>query len=118
MIFPWTLASLVAGVAFILMGTLICIRWYAFWKRNYRGDLMTSGPYARVRHPFYTGFLLLAIGLAVLITIWQTVMLAIFSIGGILFSIQREEEHLLDMYGRAYKDYMRQVPWKIIPMIY
>lgn len=118
MISPWTLASLAAGVIITVMGALLCLRWYAFWKRNYRGDLLTSGPYARVRHPFYTGFLALAIGLAILFPILETVMLAVLSVGGILFYIRREEEFLLERYGKDYRDYMRRVPWRLVPNIY
>ncbi len=100
------------------MGALLCLRWYAFWKRNYRGELLTNGPYARVRHPFYTGFLALAAGLVILIPVLETVMLAVLSVGGILFYIQREEKLLLQRYGQAYRDYMRRVPWKLVPRVY
>lgn len=99
-------------------GAFICIKWYAFWRRNYRGELLSDGPYSRVRHPFYSGFLALAIGLAVLIPLLETVMLAFVSIGCILFYIRREEEFLLDRYGKAYRDYMQHVRWKLIPKVY
>lgn len=47
------------GGVLTLMGVVICVRWYIYWDSNYRGSLLTDGPYARVRHPFYSGFLLL-----------------------------------------------------------
>lgn len=118
MLSPWSYVSLVLGAALTMVGATACVRWYIFWKRNYRGELLTTGPYARVRHPFYTGFLSLAVGLAVLIPLLETVMLAVFSVGGILFFVQREEEFLLQRYGRAYVDYRRRVPYKIIPGVY
>jgi len=115
---PWSYISLGGGAILTLLGAIICLRWYIFWKNNYKGKLLTTGPYAKVRHPFYAGFLSLAIGLAVLIPIMETVMLAVFSVVGILFYIQREEELLLEQYGRTYKEYMRRVRWRIIPRVY
>jgi protein-S-isoprenylcysteine O-methyltransferase Ste14 len=115
---PWSYASLGGGAVLTVLGAIICLRWYIFWKGNYKGKLLTTGPYARVRHPFYAGFLSLAIGLAILIPIMETVMLAVFSVVGILFYIQREEELLIERYGRAYEEYMRRVRWRIIPRVY
>ncbi len=115
---PWIYASTAAGVALTLLGAYVCLRWYSFWKRNYRGVLLTRGPYERVRHPFYSGFLALALGLVLLYPVFETVLLAIFSVGGILFFIPREEEFLLEQYGEDYREYMKKVRWRIIPRIY
>jgi protein-S-isoprenylcysteine O-methyltransferase Ste14 len=118
LISPWAVFSFFVGGVLTLLGAYVCARWYFYWKANYKGQLLTGGPYTWVRHPFYTGFLALALGLAVLIPLFETVTLALFSIAGILFYIQREEEFLLERYGRAYRDYVRRVPWKIIPRVY
>jgi len=115
---PWIYASTATGVALTLLGVYVCLRWYSFWKRNYRGVLLTRGPYVRVRHPFYSGFLALALGLVLLYPVFETVLLAIFSVGGILFFIPREEEFLLEQYGEDYREYMEKVRWRIIPGIY
>ena len=115
---PLIFASLVVGGILTISGAFICIKWYAFWRRNYREELLTDGPYSRVRHPFYAGFIALAIGLAVLIPLMETFMLATFSIACILFYIRREEEFLLDRYGKAYRDYMQHVRWRLIPKVY
>ncbi|GAG24132.1 unnamed protein product, partial [marine sediment metagenome] len=45
---PWIYASTAAGFALTLLGAYVCLRWYSFWKRNYRGVLLTRGPYERV----------------------------------------------------------------------
>jgi protein-S-isoprenylcysteine O-methyltransferase Ste14 len=106
------------GGSLTFVGASLCLRWYTFWRRNYRGSLLTNGPYSWVRHPFYSGFLALTLGLAILIPIVETVMLSVFSIAVILFYIKREEEFLLERYGKTYRDYMRRVPWKLIPRVY
>jgi protein-S-isoprenylcysteine O-methyltransferase Ste14 len=118
LVYPFSLASAVVGGALTLVGAGVCFRWYVFWRRHYRGDLLTEGPYAHVRHPFYTGFLALALGLTILIPIWETLLLAVFSVTGIVFFIEREEEYLLSHYGKSYRNYAKRVPWKLIPRIY
>ena len=114
----WMFASTAAGFALTFLGAYVCLRWYAFWKGNYRGELLTHGPYERVRHPFYSGFLALALGLALLYPILETMMLATFSLAGIFVLIPREEEFLVGQFGRDYKQYMEKVHWRLIPGIY
>jgi protein-S-isoprenylcysteine O-methyltransferase Ste14 len=80
--------------------------------------LATSGPYAYVRHPIYTGMLgmLLATGLA--ISHWRALLaaLAIFLMGT-LIRIRREEKLLREAFGQEFDDYSRRVP-AIIPGLY
>ena len=115
---PYFYVSLAVGGPFTCLGFYLCLRWWVFWKRNYKGELLTHGPYARVRHPFYSAFLLLAVGLAVLFPILETVMLAVISIAVILFYVEREEAALIARYGKAYREYMGRVPWKLVPRMY
>lgn len=115
---PYFYLSLAFGGPLTCLGFYLCLRWWAFWKRNYKGELLTRGPYAGVRHPLYSAFLLLAVGLAVLFPILETVMLAVISVAVILFYVEREEGALMARYGKAYREYMRKVPWKLVPRIY
>jgi protein-S-isoprenylcysteine O-methyltransferase Ste14 len=110
--------STAAGLALTLLGAYVCLRWYSFWKGNYRGGLLTHGPYERVRHPFYSGFLSFALGLVLLFPILETMMLATFSLAGIFVFIPREEEFLVGQFGRDYRQYMEKVRWRLIPGIY
>ncbi len=77
--------------------------------------LATSGPYAVVRHPIYTGMLgmLIATGLAV--SPWQSILfaLAAFSIGTTI-RVRSEERLLSRAFGSDFEDYARRVP-AIIP---
>jgi protein-S-isoprenylcysteine O-methyltransferase Ste14 len=115
---PLLYISLGLGGILTVAGGFICVNWYLFWKRSYRGQLITDGPYSWVRHPLYTGFLILASGLAILVPIVETLMFAAFSLAVTLMYVRKEEEFLLKRYGKAYRDYMRRVPWRIIPRIY
>lgn len=111
-------ASITIGFSLTIIGAYVCLKWYTYWKRHYHGNLLQYGPYARVRHPLYSGFLSLTFRLAILFPIMETIMLAVFSIAGIIYYIQKEEEYLIRRYGQAYRDYMKRVPWKILPRVY
>jgi protein-S-isoprenylcysteine O-methyltransferase Ste14 len=100
------------------LGSYFCLRWWLFWNRNYRGQLLTHGPYAGIRHPFYSAFLILVLGLAILFPLPETFMLVSLSVVVILIYVGREEEALKARYGKSYKEYMRRVPWKLIPRLY
>jgi protein-S-isoprenylcysteine O-methyltransferase Ste14 len=80
--------------------------------------LATTGPYARVRHPIYTGMLgmLLATGLA--ISVWQVLVIAlvVFFVGTII-RIRSEEKLLRETFGETFDDYKQRVS-AILPGIY
>ncbi len=104
MTFPLPLASLIGGSALIAAGCHICVKWYIYGRKNYRGEILTEGPYSTVRHPFYSGFLILAVGVAVTMPAVETLALAFISVAGVVFSIPREEGLLLQRYGGEYRD--------------
>lgn len=114
----FTFVLQLVGAVLTVFGGLLCLRWWVFWRRNYRGDLLTGGPYARVRHPFYSAFMLLVVGLAVLAPFLETIMLAVVSIPVLVFYVGREEEWLVKRYGRAYREYMAMVRWRLVPNVY
>ena len=74
-------------------------------------DLITSGPYALVRHPIYTGALgmLLATGLAVS-RWWSLGIGAGIYLAGTILRIRVEERLLRASFGDRYDAYARQVP--------
>jgi protein-S-isoprenylcysteine O-methyltransferase Ste14 len=80
--------------------------------------LATTGPYAHVRHPIYTGMLgmLVATGLAV--SHWAALLaaLVIFFLGTII-RIRSEERLLREALGEQFDDYARRVP-AIVPGLY
>ena len=111
-------ASLVLGVPLTLLGAIVCARWYFFWRRNFDGSLITYGPFERVRHPFYAGFLAFTVGLALVLPAADTFALAVISVMSIFYYMPKEEQEILKTRERAYREYMERVPWRLIPGVY
>jgi protein-S-isoprenylcysteine O-methyltransferase Ste14 len=69
--------------------------------------LVTSGPYALVRHPLYGGLLLAMLGSALgQSVLWMLPLIVYWR--GFVVSAQREEQLLIDRYCDQYRDYMRR----------
>jgi len=107
-----------AGSLLSVMGAAICVYWYVFWNRNYEGELITHGPYAYVRHPFYSGFLSVALGLTLALPIYETRLLLVFTLAVIVVYLPKEEETLVRRYKKQYLDYMEMVRYRLVPRIY
>lgn len=71
-------------------------------------ELIRSGPYARLRHPIYSGLLLAVTGTAIVIGEWRG-LLAILIIG-IVHSLKakREEALMLATFGEKYQNYRQE----------
>jgi len=75
-----------------------------------RGEhrLVTTGPYARVRHPLYTAMFGWGLGVALLTANWVFLAIAAAVIGGTLARLPREEQMLVDEFGDEYRAYVRR----------
>jgi protein-S-isoprenylcysteine O-methyltransferase Ste14 len=77
--------------------------------------LATKGPYARVRHPIYTGMLGMLIATGLAITHWIALVAAIVVFGiGTLIRVRIEERLLRETFGQQFEEYAREVP-AVIP---
>ena len=72
-------------------------------------QLITSGPYAIVRHPMYAGLILAALGSLLLYFTWTTVYFACFA-PLMLVRAWREETALSAEFGEQWKEYCKRVP--------
>jgi protein-S-isoprenylcysteine O-methyltransferase Ste14 len=72
-------------------------------------QLVTSGPYAYVRHPMYIGLMLAAWGALLIYATWTTVYFAVFA-PFLLVRTRREEQALAAEFGEQWQEYCKRVP--------
>jgi protein-S-isoprenylcysteine O-methyltransferase Ste14 len=109
------LLCVVLGLVIFLLGALVYFRWEIFWEKTYKGQLVTGGIFQHIRHPHYTSLLIIGFGLALFFYSLAALLIAIIAIPIMIWSILDEEKLLLKQYGKEYKEYMKKVPWRIIP---
>lgn len=113
----WLITILVGIVVFIL-GTYVYFEWEIFWHKTYNGQLVTDGIFKYIRHPHYTSLLIIGFGLALFFYSLAAFLIATIAIPIMIWSIIDEEKNLKKQYGDEYKEYMKKVPWRIIPKIF
>ena len=105
----WTGAALAwAGAAIAIWARLsIGDNWSARVNVKVGHQLVRSGPYAYVRHPIYSGFLLSAIGTALTVGEWRALVAVV--IVGVVHSLKarREERMMSAEFGDSYAEYRR-----------
>ena len=75
-------------------------------KKNHK--LVTTGPYAYVRHPLYMGMIGWAVSLSLLTANWIFVAVCALSIAGVVGRVPKEEQMMIEAFGDDYKAYMQR----------
>jgi protein-S-isoprenylcysteine O-methyltransferase Ste14 len=77
--------------------------------------LITDGPYRWLRHPAYTGMVLIYFGIALSLGSWLGAIAAlVMMLSATLYRISIEEKVLIEAFGDEYRDYMKRT-WKLFP---
>jgi protein-S-isoprenylcysteine O-methyltransferase Ste14 len=79
--------------------------------------VISTGPYALVRHPMYAGALLLIIGLPLALGSWYG-LLGIFGFVPVLIWRLADEERFLARNLPGYAEYKSNVRWRLIPGLF
>lgn len=79
-------------------------------------DLITTGPYALVRHPIYTGLLVALLGSAVPLSEWRGLLAVAFISAALWSKLRLEEKWMRAQFGEAYEAYSRSVP-ALVPFL-
>ncbi len=79
-------------------------------------ELITSGPYAVVRHPIYTGLLLGFLGSAVARGEWRGILAVSLVLAVLWFKLRLEEKWMRAQFGESYAAYSRKVA-ALVPYI-
>jgi protein-S-isoprenylcysteine O-methyltransferase Ste14 len=83
-------------------------QWSAQLQLRQEHHLVTSGPYARIRHPLYSAMFGWAAALGLLTANWIFVAVAVLSIAGTVARVPKEEQMMLEAFGDEYKAYMQR----------
>jgi protein-S-isoprenylcysteine O-methyltransferase Ste14 len=103
---------------------------FAVWARRHIGrnwsatvtlkqghELVTSGPYALVRHPIYTGLLLAFAGTALARGEWRGIVASVMVFLALWRKLRLEERWMRERFGASYDDYARRVR-ALIPFVF
>jgi protein-S-isoprenylcysteine O-methyltransferase Ste14 len=118
--------AIVLGTITMLLALWVFRRSHKELGRNWsitleirdKHKLVSSGPYALVRHPMYTSFLLIALGQAFLLANWVAGLTGLIGFAILFFLRVNKEEHMmLENFGPEYRDYMERTK-RLIPYLY
>jgi protein-S-isoprenylcysteine O-methyltransferase Ste14 len=116
-IWPQTFVSFWLGVVVMALGLAFAIWARATIGRNWSGtvtmkeshELVQTGPYALMRHPIYTGILLMVLGTAIAIGQWRALLAVLLVLISFRIKLQLEEKYMVELFGPAYVAYRQRV---------
>ena len=113
-----TLGNTLVIIGYYIIFLTFRVNAYTRWTIEVTPDqkLVTTGPYSHVRHPMYSGGILIFIGAA--LALWSYIATA-FSllIIALMYLRCRDEESLLQKELPGYTAYMQKVTSRMIPFI-
>jgi protein-S-isoprenylcysteine O-methyltransferase Ste14 len=105
----------ILGLVLFLIGIV-----FALWARKYLGknwgmpmtqkqspELVTSGPYRYIRHPIYSGMLLMALGSLLDVNLYWLVVFVVFAVYFVYSSVF-EEALMMKQFPKEYPSYKRK----------
>lgn len=104
---PFHIAS---NILIVLGFMLLATAWDALYRAQRKHAIATTGPYAKVRHPQYVGFVLIMFGFLLQ---WPTlVTLILFPVLVAMYVrlAHKEEQDSIADFGEAYRQYASRVP--------
>lgn len=92
--------------------------WSITLEIRQKHELICAGPYALVRHPMYTSFMLMGLAQAFLLSNWVAGFAGLIGFAVLFFlRVDKEERMMLDVFGPEYRAYMDKTK-RIIPYLY
>ncbi|MEO8460845.1 MAG: isoprenylcysteine carboxylmethyltransferase family protein [Dokdonella sp.] len=125
---PWLIPQSLYPFGAGVFAAGLLLRWYAivYLGRWFTVDVaiatdhpvIDSGPYRSIRHPSYTGVLLVFLGYGLCLGNWLACLILVSVATAVfLWRIAIEEKALLGALGPAYAAYMRRTR-RLIPLLY
>jgi protein-S-isoprenylcysteine O-methyltransferase Ste14 len=82
--------------------------WSSQIQIHQQHHLVTSGPYAWMRHPIYLAMTIYLISISLVSANWFLIAFLVVSILDLALRIPKEEQMMIEAFGDEYKDYMRR----------
>lgn len=106
---------------FGVMTIQLAFRQYRFgefigFKNESAAELQVTGVLSKVRHPIYSGIILITLGYFLFVPTWPSVVAAVSILLYLPIGIYLEEKKLTGIYGEAYVTYRKRVP-PLIPRL-
>ncbi len=113
------ISLVVTNIGLIIMDLAMVQNAYASKLLDINKDqkLIDTGLYSHVRHPLYSGAVLMILGLPIALGSWISLIPAAIAVLAILIRIKFEEEMLVKGMD-GYIEYQTRVKYKMIPKIY
>lgn len=125
--FGWSELS----VPVVLLGDLLVVLAYVGFHRVFRANtygaatiqveaaqrVISSGPYALVRHPMYSAALLLSLGMPLALGSWWGLLTTLASVPVFVWRLL-DEEQVLHAQLPGYTEYTRRVRWRLVPGLF
>ena len=83
-------------------------QWSAQLQLTKGHHLVTTGLYARIRHPLYAAMFGWCVALSLLTANWIFVVMMVLSIAGTVVRVPKEEQMMIEAFGEEYKAYMNR----------
>jgi protein-S-isoprenylcysteine O-methyltransferase Ste14 len=125
--FGWSLVPpdvAVAGDVLVALGFLVTffvckVNSYAASTIQVAKDqkVISTGPYALVRHPMYAGVLVLLVGMPLALGSWLGLVVLAFLLPVLIWRLLEEEKFLAE-HLPGYTDYQRKVRYRLLPSIW
>ena len=118
LILGWASALLTAiGIGFAIWARVNLGRnWSSRPTVKEQHELVTTGPYAYVRHPIYSGIMLAALGTALVTSIFGIGVLVFISITFAL-RMHKEEKIMLELFPEQYPEYQKHTK-RLVPFVW
>jgi protein-S-isoprenylcysteine O-methyltransferase Ste14 len=116
----------VAGLAALLGGRLLRRHCWRMLGKHFTGDVKASadqpvieeGVYRWVRHPSYSGGMLMYLGTGLALTNWMSALIITIAGGAAyLYRVRVEEQALQANLGSRYQEYMRRTK-RFVPFVF
>jgi protein-S-isoprenylcysteine O-methyltransferase Ste14 len=125
--FGWSPVSAVVslvGDALVALGLLINL--FVFKENSYGGSsieivadqkVISTGPYALIRHPMYAGVLVMVIGIPLALGSWWALAILAVTLPVLIWRIL-DEEQLLKKDLPGYTEYTHKVRQRLVPLLW